>query len=49
MLVAFRPPPADEEEEDEEMENEAPATGAGVGDFVSPSKKKVIKSTSLSD
>ena len=27
------------------MENEAPDTGAGVGDFVSPSKKKVIKST----
>ena len=27
------------------MENEAPDTGAGVGDFVSPSKKKVTKST----
>ena len=27
------------------MENEAPDTGAGVGDFVSPSKKKVIMST----
>ena len=26
------------------MVSEAPDTGAGVGDFVSPSKKKVIKS-----
>ena len=26
------------------MESEAPDTGAGVGTFVSPSKKKVIKS-----
>ena len=41
---AFLPPPAEENEEDTQMENEAPDTGAGVGDFVSPSKKKVIKS-----
>ena len=27
------------------MDNETPVTGAGVGDFVSTSKKKVIKST----
>ena len=41
---AFPPPPEEENEEDTQMENEAPDTGAGVGDFVSPSKKKVIKS-----
>ena len=41
---AFRRPPAEENEEDTQMENEAPDTGAGVGDFVSPSEKKVIKS-----
>ena len=50
--VAFLPPPEEENEEDEEMENEAPATGAGVGDFVSPSEKKVdqvyVSETSLS-
>ena len=27
------------------MENEAPICGAGVGEFVSPFKRKVIKST----
>ena len=44
--IVLLPPPANEEEEDEEMENEASVTGAGVGDFVAPSKKKkVIKST----
>ena len=37
-------PPSYEDGEDEEMENEASVTGAGVGDFVAPSKKKVIKS-----
>ena len=43
--VAFPPPPEDENEEDAQMENEAPIDGAGVGEFVSPFKKKVIKST----
>ena len=43
--VKYPPPPEEENEEDAQMENEAPDTGAGVGDFVSPSKKKVIKST----
>ena len=43
--VAFPAPPEDENEEDTQMENEAPIDGAGVGEFVSPSKKKVIKST----
>ena len=43
--VAFPAPPEDENEEDTKMENEAPIDGAGVGEFVSPSKKKVIKST----
>ena len=43
--VAVLPLPEEENEEDAQMENEAPETGAGVGDFVSPSKKKVIKST----
>ena len=41
--VVLPPLPADENE-DEQMENEAPATLAGVGDFVSNCKKKVIKS-----
>ena len=39
----FPPPPEEENEEDTQMEGEAPDTGAGVGDFVSPSEK-VIKS-----
>ena len=45
MPVAFPPPPEDENEEDAQTENDAPVDGAGVGEFVSPSKKKVIKST----
>ena len=45
VRVAFLPPPEEENEENEEMENGAPVDGAGVGAFVSPSKKKVIKST----
>ena len=44
VLVAFLPPPEDENEEDTQMENEAPIDGPGVGEFVWPSKKKVIKS-----
>ena len=40
----FLPPPAEENEEDMQMEGEVPDTGAGVGAFVSPSKKKVISS-----
>ena len=40
----FPLPPAEENEDDTQMESEAPDTGAGVGAFVSPSKKKVIKS-----
>ena len=43
--VEYSPPPEEENEEDAQMENEASDTGAGVGAFVSPSKKKVIKST----
>ena len=43
--VAFPPPPEEENEEDAQMENDAPIDGAGVGEFVSPSKKKMIKST----
>ena len=43
--VAFPPPPEDENEEDAQTENDAPIDGAGVGEFVSPSQKKVIKST----
>ena len=43
--IVLHPPPACEDEEGEEMENEASVTEAGVGDFVAPSKKKVIKST----
>ena len=50
---AFPPPPAEENEEDMQTEGEVPDTGAGVGAFVSPSKKKVIRSirkrASLSD
>ena len=38
------PPPAEENEEDMQMEGEVPDTGAGVGAFMSPSKKKVIRS-----
>ena len=41
----FLSPPEEENEDDTQMESEAPDTGAGVGAFVSPSKKKVIKST----
>ena len=41
--VAFPPPPEEENEEDTQMENEAPIDGAGVGEFASPSEKKVIK------
>ena len=41
----FPPPPEEENEDDTHMESEAPDTGAGVGDFVSLSKKKVTKST----
>ena len=40
----FPSPPAEENEEDMQMEGEVPDTGAGVGAFVSPSKKKVIRS-----
>ena len=40
----FLPPPEEENEEDTQMEGEVPDTGAGFGAFVSPSKKKVIKS-----
>ena len=36
--------PAEENEEDTQMEGEVPDTGAGVGAFVSPSKKKAIRS-----
>ena len=43
--VAFPLPPEDKNEEDAEMENEAPINGAGVGEFVSPSKRKMTKST----
>ena len=42
--VAFLPPPEEENVEDTRMEGEVPDTGASVGAFVSPSKKKVIKS-----
>ena len=45
MPTVLLPLPAYEDEEDEEMENDASVTGAGVGDFVAPSKKNVIKST----
>ena len=45
MQEVFPPPPEEEEENDTQMESEAPDTGVGVGAFVSPSKKKVIKST----
>ena len=41
---AFLPPPEKENEEDTQMENQTPVSVAGVGAFVSPSKKKVIKS-----
>ena len=44
MQEVFPPPPEEENEDDTQMESEAPDTGAGVGAFVSPSKKKVIKS-----
>ena len=40
----FPPPLEEENEDDTQMDCEAPDTGAGVGAFVSPSKKKVIKS-----
>ena len=36
--VDYPPPPEEENEEDAQMENDD--TGAGVGDFVSPSKKR---------
>ena len=40
----FSPPAEEENEEDTQIEGEVPDTGAGVGAFVPPSKKKVIKS-----
>ena len=44
VQVTFPPPPA-EEEVDEEMDNEGSGVpGSGVGDFMTPSRKKVIKS-----
>ena len=45
LQEVFPPPPEEEIDEDTQMESEAPDTGAGVGAFALPSKKKVIKST----
>ena len=41
---AFPPPPEEDMDEDTQMENEAPDTGAGVGVFAQPSKKRMVKS-----
>ena len=38
--VEYLPPLEEENEEDAQMENEAPDTGAGVGGFVTPSRRK---------
>ena len=44
MEGAF-PPPAEEKEADEEMDSEgSEVPGSGVGNFMTPSRKKVIKS-----
>ena len=40
----FPPPPEEEMDEDTQMESEAPDTGAGVGAFAQPSKKRIVKS-----
>ena len=42
---AFPPPPEEDMDEDTQMENEAPDTGAGVGVFAQPSKKRMVKSS----
>ena len=42
--VIFPPPPEEEMDEDTQMESEAPDTGAGVGAFALPSKKRIVKS-----
>ena len=45
---AFPSPPAEEEEVDEEMDNEgSEVPGSGVGNFMTPSRKQVMKSPSM--